>query len=392
MYSSVMGAVRPRTIVHPTVIGPATGRHPLVRAWWSRSGMTLQTTRPTGVPPVIVGHRGACGYRPEHTVESYLLAARLGADSLEPDLVMTLDGQLVCRHESELSLTTDVAQRREFADRRRTRRCGRGEVSDWFVEDFTLAEIKTLWATERMGHLRASNTVYDGRLRVATFAELLQVRARASRELGREVGVSVELKHPSRYRELGMDMEAAVLAVLNAHRAGGAQIPIFVQSFELSSLIRLRAELGSDLPLILLIEEEPLPLQLASTTGPSSYDDLLSPTGLRRLSAWVDGVGPGKRRIFPGRLDGTLGMPTAFVRQAHAAGLRVHVWTFRAENAFLPEDLRRPGRDADHGDVVAEMRRFLRVGVDALICDQPDLAVLARGEVMARSTAAYGPR
>lgn len=348
--------------------------------------MSQNTSFSTHRAPLIVGHRGACGYRPEHTASSYLLAARLGADSLEPDLVMTLDGQLICRHESALSRTTDIANRFEYADRRTTRRVMGTQVTDWFAEDFTLAEIKTLWATERMGGMRPSNTIYHGRCRVASFQDLLQIRTQVSGELGREIGLSVELKHPSRYRASGLDMEAAVLSALTAAGVADGSVPVFLQSFELDSLLRLRIELGSGLPLIFLLEDGSLAHREGAGNVRDSHDALLTPTGLARLASWIDGIGPSKQRIFPRRVDGTLGMPTSLVREAHAAGLRVHVWTFRAENAFLPEDLRRTGRDADWGDVVGEMRRFLRAGVDALICDQPDLAALARDEALARST------
>ncbi|MBO1754517.1 glycerophosphodiester phosphodiesterase family protein [Allobranchiibius sp. CTAmp26] len=346
--------------------------------------MSLEAGRAGGREPLIVGHRGACGYRPEHTVESYLLAARLGADSLEPDLVMTSDGQLICRHEPELSRTTDVATRAEFADRRTTRRVGESEATGWFAEDFTLAEIGTLWATERLAQLRPSNTIYHGRCRVASFDDLLRVRAQVSRELGREIGLSVELKDPSRYRAMGMDMERAVLDGLRRGGAVDGSVPAYLQSFELHSLIRLRDELGVTLPLIFLLENGGVPPGFGSGAHKGTYDELLSARGLKLLSTWIDGVGPGKARVFPRRTDGTLGMPSRLVRDAHAAGLLVHVWTFRAENAFLAEDMRRGGREADWGDVLGEMRRFLRAGVDALICDQPDLAVLARDEMLSR--------
>lgn len=339
--------------------------------------------------PLIVGHRGACGYRPEHTRASYLLAARLGADFLEPDLVMTGDGQLICRHEPELSRTTDVAARAEFAARRTTKTVGGQRTTGWFAEDFTLAEVQTLWATERFPALRPSNSIYEGRLHVAAFEDLLQVRAQVSRELGREVGVSVELKDPSRYRSMGMDLEGAVLDALQRHGLDGQRAPVYLQSFELHSLIRLREEFAFARPLVYLLENGGVPPGFGASADSRTYADLLSPPGLRLLATWVDGIGPGKQRIFPRRSDGTLGMPTRLVQDAHAAGLRVDVWTFRAENCFLAEDLRRSGRDADWGDILGEMRRFLRAGVDALICDQPDVAVLARDEVLARLTASY---
>lgn len=318
-------------------------------------------------------------------MQSYRLAARLGADSLEPDLVLTGDGALICRHEPELSRTTDVAGRAEFAGRRTTKTIGREQVTGWFAEDFTLAEIQTLWATERLPALRPSNTIYHRRCRVATFEDLLAVRAQVSRELGRAVGLSVELKDPSRYHAIGLDLEGAVLAALLRDGIADGSVPVFLQSFELHSLIRLREEFGTALPLIYLLENGGVPAGFSDAADARTYDDLLSARGLTLLSTWVDGIGPGKVRIFPRRPDGTLGMPTRLVRDAHAAGLRVHVWTFRSENCFLAEDLRRGGRDADWGDVLGEMRRFLRAGVDALICDQPDVAVLARDEAMSRT-------
>lgn len=349
--------------------------------------MSLEVTSTHTRPPLIVGHRGACGYRPEHTIESYVLAARLGADSLEPDLVMTADGELICRHEAELSRTTDVASRPEFAALRTVKCIDGHQVTGWFAEDFSLTQIKTLWATERLRELRASNTTYHGRCRVATFTELLEVRAQVSRELDRAIGLSVELKDSARYREMGMDLEAAVTAALRAAGLAGGSIPVFLQSFHLHSLIRLREEFATSLSLIYLIENGGRPAGLAGRSDRHTYDDLLSSRGLKVLSSWVDGIGPGKQRIFPRRPNGTLGMPTRLVPDAHEAGLVVHAWTFRAENCFLPEDLRRRGRDADWGDVLGEMRRFLQAGVDALICDQPDVGAVARDEVLARSEA-----
>ena len=192
------------------------------------------------------------------------------------------------------------------------------------------------------------------------------------------------MKHPSRYRAMGMDMERAVLDGLRRGGAVDGSVPVYLQSFELHSLIRLRDELGVTLPLIFLLENGGVPPGFGGGADGNTYDELLSPRGLKLLSTWIHGVGPGKQRVFPRRPDGTLGMPSRLVRDAHAAGLRVHVWTFRAENAFLAEDMRREGREADWGDVLGEMRRFLRAGVDALICDQPDLAVLARDEALSR--------
>ncbi len=336
--------------------------------------------------PLIVGHRGACGYRPEHTLDSYELAARLGADSLEPDLVLTRDGVLICRHEPELSRTTDVACRPEFAGRRRTRWIGGRLATGWFAEDFTLAEVQTLVATERMRQLRPANA-RCAPAGVATFAELLQLRTRVSAQLGREVGLSVELKDPSRYRDLGLDMERAVVDELAGAGLLDGAAPVYLQSFELRSLVRLRTDLGLVLPLIFLVEDEGVPGGLGPGADHGTYADLLAPRGLRLLASWVDGIGPSRRRVVPVRADGTLAAPTALVADAHAAGLRVHVWTFRAENHHLPAALRRGQLPGDHGDALAELTCFLRAGVDALICDQPDLGVRARANYLATTAA-----
>lgn len=334
-------------------------------------------------PPLVIGHRGASGYRPEHTLPAYELAARLGADSLEADLVMTKDAVAICRHENELSRTTDVAGRPEFASRRTTRMVDGQERAGWFSEDFTLAEIKTLWATERLPRLRQANTVYDRRLRIPTFEELLRLRRSLSQELSRIVGISPELKHAAYFRVRGLDLEQAVTASLRDARLDAANAPVFVQSFELTSLIRMREDLGLRTPLILLTEREGGPSDLIGTPQERTYADLVTPEALRLIATWVTGIGPSKEQVILRRPDGTLGGPTNLVRHAHEQGLRVHVWTFRAENTFLPADLRSSPAAHEFGDGLWELTVFAQAGVDALITDHPDLAVHARAELFA---------
>ncbi|GGK43615.1 glycerophosphoryl diester phosphodiesterase [Pilimelia terevasa] len=321
----------------------------------------------------MIAHRGACGYRPEHTLAGYALAARLGADYLEPDLVATGDGVLVARHEPEISGTTDVARRPQFADRRRTVVLDGVPVTGWFTHDFTLAELRTLRAVERLPRLRQHNTLYDGRFTVPTFVEVLDLRARLSRELRRPVGVYPETKHPTYFRSLGLPLEEPLVAALRRAGLNRPAAPAYVQSFEAANLRRLRRELGLRTPTVFLT---------SAAGGPygdsRSYADYLTPAGLVDLSGYVDGIGPAKDQVIARRPDGTLGAPTGLVAAAHQAGLMVHPYTFRAENEFLPADLRCGADPRDFGRAVAEQVAFLRAGVDGLFTDQPDIAVLAR--------------
>jgi glycerophosphoryl diester phosphodiesterase len=341
---------------------------------------------PAGAP-VVIGHRGACGYRPEHTLASYELAARQGADFLEPDLVATRDGVLVVRHENEISGTTDVASRSELAGRRTTRTVDGVPVTGWFTEDLTLAELRGLRAVERLPDLRPANRAHDGRHLVPTFAELLQLRERLSRELGREVGVYPETKHPTHFRDRGLPLEELLIAELRAAGLDRRDSPVLVQSFEPSSLVRLR-DLGSQVRQVLLAtdwDEVPYDGTLAGARpaapgvwrAGATYAELLSPAGLSALAGVVDGLGPDKRMVLPWSAQGGLGSPTRLVADAHAAGLVVHPWTFRAENSFLPPRWRRGDDPAGLGDLRAELDAYLDAGVDGIFTDHPDVAVAA---------------
>ncbi|MEU4423493.1 glycerophosphodiester phosphodiesterase [Actinoplanes sp. NPDC024001] len=332
------------------------------------------TGRPGGKPaPLVVGHRGASGYRPEHTLASYELAARMGADYMEPDLVITKDGVLVCRHEPEIGGTTDVASRPEFAGRKRTVSLDGVSVTGWFTHDFTLAELKTLRATERIPALRQQNTLYDGRFEVPTFQEVLDLRKRLSRELDRDLGVFPETKHPTYFQQLGLELEKPLVRTLRRNGLDRRGAKVFVQSFEAANLRTLAGEYRLQVPLVFLTGASGGPFN-----DPRSYAEYLTPAGLKELSQFVDGLGPEKSQIIPRKADGTLGTPTALVANAHAAGLKVIPYTFRAENSFLPAELRVGTDVSAYGKAIDEQVIFLRTGIDGLFTDNPDIGVLAR--------------
>jgi glycerophosphoryl diester phosphodiesterase len=298
------------------------------------------------VTPIVIAHRGASGYRPEHTLAAYELAIELGADFIEPDLVITKDGILIARHENEISETTDVADRPEFADRRTTKRIDGVEVAGWFTEDFTLAEITTLRARERLP-FRSQD--FNGRFPVSTFAEVLDLARRASATTGRTIGVYPETKHPTYFRSIGLPLEEPLLAALERARDHEGSVPVYIQSFEACNLRDLRRQ--TDLPLIQLL-------------------DVGQPCDLARIAGYADGIGPNKRLVVPVDEQGRLQSPTSLVEDAHRAGLLVHPWTFRSEGLFLA-----PEYDEDPE---AEYHQFFSLGVDGVFSDFPNIAVSAR--------------
>jgi glycerophosphoryl diester phosphodiesterase len=329
--------------------------------------------------PLVIGHRGASGYRPEHTLAAYELAARMGADYIEPDLVATRDGVLIARHEPEIGETTDVAERPEFASRRTTKVIDWVPLEGFFAEDFTLAEIKTLRARERLPLVRQENTIYDGRYEVPTLEEILDLRARLSRELRRPIGVYPETKHPTYHDSIGLSLEEPLVRALRRHGLDRANAPVFVQSFEVANLRELDGMTRA--PLVQLLGGSGRPYDFEVAGDPRTYDDLATPEGLAAIATYADGIGPSKGRVVPVAADGTLGPPTPLVDEAHAAGLVVHPYTFRNENVFLPPALRSPGLPSDYGDALAEYAAFYAAGVDGLFSDNPDTAVEARSEL-----------
>jgi len=306
---------------------------------------------------LVIGHRGASGHRPEHTRASYELAIEMGADFIEPDLVMTRDHVLIARHENEISQTTDVATK--FPNKK-TRKTIDGEtVEGWFTEDFTLAEIKTLKARERLPFRDHS---FDGQFEVLTFQEVLAIAQT------RNVGIYPELKHPTYFANIGMDVEAALLSDLR--KVGWAQVdsPVVVQSFELSSLRKIRE--SSNLKLTFLLDEAgKRPFDHVTQGDPRTYGDLMRPSELKQMAKVITGIGPWKRLILPESPTGDLMPPTSLVQDAHAAGLKVHVYTFRSDSRFLHTFYK--------GDALEEYRQFRRLGIDGVFTDFPDHALRA---------------
>lgn len=335
--------------------------------------------------PAIIGHRGAAGYRPEHTCASYELAARLGADYLEPDLVSTRDGVLVARHEPEIGTTTDVARHPEFADRRTTKVIDGRRRHGWFTEDFTLAELGRLRAVERLPAVRPANTGYDGWYAIPTLDEILELATRLSGELGREIGVYPETKHPSYHASIGLPLEPPLVLALRAAGWDRPDAPIVVQSFEVGNLRALAHTLS--VPLVQLIEAEGAPADFVAEGDPRSYADLLTPGGLAEVADYAAVLAPDKELII-----GPDGAVSGLVTDAHAAGLAVHAFTFRAENRFLPPEMRRGVDPNALGDGSAEILEFFLAGVDAVFCDQPDIGVLAAKAYSAHMDRAYTTR
>ncbi|MQA04274.1 MAG: glycerophosphodiester phosphodiesterase [Streptosporangiales bacterium] len=330
--------------------------------------------------PLVLGHRGASGYRPEHTVASYELAARMGADYIEPDLVATKDHVLVARHENEISGTTDVAERPEFADRETTKTIDGREITGWFTEDFTLAELKTLRAVERIPDIRQENTIYDGRYEVLTFQEVIDIRKRLQNELGRPIGLLPELKHSTYFKSIDLDLESPFVKDLRANKLDSEKSRTVVQSFEVTNLRELREDWGLRIPAVFNTSASGQPYDFVESGDPRTYEDLLQPEELRKLAAFVDILGPEKRQVIPWNDDDTLGEPTSLVDDAHDAGIQVMPYTFRAENEFLPADYRTGDSPADFGRAIAEQKEYLDAGVDGIWCDQPDICLVARDE------------
>jgi glycerophosphoryl diester phosphodiesterase len=328
--------------------------------------------------PLVIAHRGASGYRPEHTLAAYRLAIEMGADYIEPDVVSTADGVLVARHENEISGTTDVASHPEFADRRTTKVIDGHDVTGWFTEDFTLAELKTLRAVERLPQVRPESAAYDGRFEVPTLAEVVELVQDVEAETGRTIGIAPETKHPTYFDSIGLSMEEPLVATLHAHGLRKKKDAVVLQSFEVSNLRDL--DRMTRLPIAQLLSGPGAPYdQEAAGTG-VTYDDLRTPRGLRAMARYADWVSPEKGQILPRDASGATGEPTTLVRDAHRAGLRVVTWTLRAENQFMATNFR-VGTDPNaHGDLAAETRAFLDAGVDAVFSDHPDVAVAARDD------------
>ncbi|MBB1244682.1 glycerophosphodiester phosphodiesterase [Streptomyces durbertensis] len=333
--------------------------------------------RGRGLPvPAVVAHRGASGYRPEHTFGAYQFALDMGADVIEQDLVPTRDGHLVCRHENDISGTTDVADRPEFADRRTTKTVDGVRYTGWFTEDFTLAELRTLRATERIPRQRQQNTVYDGRWPVPTFEEVVTWARREGARRGRPVWLHAETKHPTYFRKLGLGLEEPLARILRKHGLHRAGSPVFLQSFEPSSMRRL-AKLVDTPRVVLLSSASSRPWDFVESGDPRTVADLITPKGLRWIAGFAQGIGPTLDLVIPRDSEGRLTRPTALVRDAHQRGLVLHPYTMRNENSFLPADFRRGSDPNAYGDVFGAYRAYFETGIDGIFTDNPDTALLA---------------
>lgn len=353
--------------------------------------------------PLVIGHRGAAGYLPDHTLEGYALAIDMGVDFIEPDLVATKDGHLIARHEPNISGTTDVATRAEFANRRRVGVRVDGVPEDgWFAFDFTLAEIKTLRAVQPLGE---RSQRFNGKFAIPTFDEVIKLAKRKSKETGRTIGVYPETKHPTFHQNLGLPLEQRLLDVLTRHGWNYREAPVFIQSFETANLKALRKM--TRVKLVQLVDADDINADGKITFAPpfdkpydwvvsgraGLFEDLLTPAGLAEVRTYADGIGPWKVFIHSTKCiakdpvkggctdvnkDGIINdgdrilLPASsgLIERAHALGLLVHTWTFRNEQRRLASDY--GGRPVD------EYMHFYDLGVDGVFADFGDTAVTAR--------------
>ncbi|MBX9690012.1 MAG: glycerophosphodiester phosphodiesterase [Candidatus Obscuribacterales bacterium] len=325
--------------------------------------------------PLIIAHRGASGYRPEHTLRAYELAIDLGADYIEPDLVSSKDGILIARHENEISGTTDVAEHPEFAARKTTKNIDGNKLTGWFTEDFSFAELKTLRAKERLPELRQRNTIYNGLYEIPSFQEIMDLVKRKNKEKQKRIGVYIEAKHPSYFRSLKLSPEKKIVEILEKNGYKNGEAPVFIQCFEVETLKQLHK--SSSFKLIQLIEENSMPYDLVLAKDPRKVEDLLSPSGLSEIAKYAYGIGPSKNLILPRDKDANLLKATSLVSDAHKAGLAVHPWTFRNENSFLALDLRsskKPEAAGEYGKALSEYKMFFALDVDGVFTENPDTA------------------
>ena len=332
--------------------------------------------------PLIFGHRGASGYRPEHTLASYDLAIRMGADVIEPDLVSTKDGVLVARHENEIGGTTDVAVHPEFASRKTTKTIDGVATTGWFTEDFTLAELQTLRAKERLPAVRQENTVHDGRYQVPTFQQVIDLAKRASEQYGRPIGIAPETKHPTYFDSIGLSLEEKVVQALRRNGLDNRRSGVYLQSFEEANLRELRNRFHLKVNLVQLTSATGRPGDHVASGDPETYAQMTTPAGLKEISTYADVLGPDKAQIFPRDAAGNTGTPTTLIADAHDAGLTVVPYTFRAENQFLPLQYRHGSNANDFGDLFAEITDYLEAGVDGFFTDQSDIGFATREDFL----------
>lgn len=326
--------------------------------------------------PLVIGHRGAPGYRPEHSRSSYDLALAMGVDAVEPDVVVSQDGVLVVRHENEISGTTDVADRPEFADRRATKTIDGAELTGWFTEDFTWDELSTLRCRERLPKLRPSSATFDDEQPVLRLRDVLDLVRAGSLEQGREIGAVLEIKHATYFARLGWDVAELVETELIDAGWGNGQLPLTIEAFESTVLRDLRAR-GIRGAYVYLLEAAGRPFDMIASLGAQAptYRDTVRPAGLDRLVGVVDGISVDKRVILAPDKLGRMTGPSPVIADAHARGLRVFTWTCRPENAFLVGQYRGRGGAGAFGDYESEWAVIRDAGIDGVFVDHADLGV-----------------
>jgi glycerophosphoryl diester phosphodiesterase len=332
--------------------------------------------------PAVTGHRGASALRPEHTLAAYQKAIDDGADIVEPDLVSTKDGVLVARHENEISGTTNVADVAQFAARKATKTIDGIPVTGWFTEDFTLAELKTLRARERIPANRPANVAYNDQFEIPTLQEVVDLVKKESAAKKRTIGIYPETKHPSYFKGIGLPLEKRLVDLLVASGYKGKDAAVYIQSFEVANLKQLRALTSMRLVQLIDNPKNPPAANGAPRNAPydfvvaqngRSYADLVTPAGLKDIAVYADAVSPYKEVIIPRTAANEMGAATSFVADAHTAGLKVHTWTLRPENPFLPVSLRAPLVTSltQRGDTGAEITAYLKAGIDGFFTDDP---------------------
>nr|WP_229440796.1 glycerophosphodiester phosphodiesterase [Massilia sp. BSC265] len=322
--------------------------------------------------PTVTAHRGASAVRPEHTLAAYQKAIEDGADIVEPDLVPTKDGVLVARHENEISGTTNVATLPQFAARKASKTIDGVPVTGWFTEDFTLAELKTLRARERIPANRPANVAYNDQFEIPTLQEIIDLVKRESQARNKVIGIYPETKHPSYFKSIGLPMERRLVDTLLANGYRGKDAAVFIQSFETANLKELRTM--TDMRLVQLLDNPAnAPYDFVAAKNGRTYADLVTAAGLKEIATYADVVSPYKEIIIPRTSANELGTPTQFVANARAAGLKVHTWTLRPENPFLPVSLRAAPATSPsgRGNAAAEIRAYLDAGIDGFFTDDP---------------------
>ncbi len=337
-----------------------------------------------GQTPIVIGHRGASGYRPEHTLAAYQLAIEQGAAFIEPDLVSTKDGVLIARHEPMLAIfneatntvgeaTTNVAELSQFAARRTTRILDGVTINGWWAQDFTLAEIKTLTARERIPAVRPANVAFNDKFQIPTLQEIITLAKTQSQVLSRTIGIYPETKHPTFHDAIGLSLEEPLVETLKLNGLAGADAAVFIQSFEVANLKEINQRTDISVPIVQLFGGSGQPYDFTVAGDLRSYDQLGTAAGLAEIATYADGVGPNKTRVIPlvgGNLSNT---PTSFVADAHKVGLLVHPYTFRRENTFLPNQFDSSSNPIAPGDLRGELLAYLNAGIDGIFTDNPDI-------------------